>query len=161
CVIMAPGMAGVKEEARRELESNLGHMNRVSMMGELAASLSHEIAQPIAASRNNARAALNFLDRQPADLDNIRKALDNIVDDADRAGNTTAQTLDQIKKAPPRKDRFDLNEAIKEIIVLASSAVSRQGVSVKTRLKEELPAIHGDRVQLQQVVLNLILNAVE
>jgi PAS domain S-box-containing protein len=149
------------EEARRELESSLAHMNRVTIMGGLAASLAHEIAQPIAASRNNARAALNFLDKRPADLGNVRKALGNIVDDADRAGDIITRMRDHIKKAPPRKDRCDLNEAIKEVIVLASSAISRQGISVQMHLSEELSSIQGDRVQLQQVLLNLILNAVD
>src|SRR2546421_13118974 len=98
-------------------------MNRVSIMGELAASLSHEITQPIASSRNNARAALNFLDKQPPDLGEVREALHSAVGDADRAGDIIDRIRDQIKKAPPRKGRFDLNEAINEVIVLAESAI--------------------------------------
>ena len=136
-------------------------MNRVSMMGELAASLSHEIAQPIASARNNARAAMNFLDREPPDLGEVREAIDCVVDDADRAGNIIGRIRDQIRKAPPRKDHFDLNAAITEVIVLARSAIIRNGVSVQTRLADQLSPVHGDRVQLQQVVLNLVLNAVE
>ena len=136
-------------------------MNRLSMMGELAASLAHEIKQPIAAARNNARAALNFLDKQPPDLGEVREALGCVVGDADRAGDIIDRIRDHIKKAPPRKDRFDLNEAINEVIVLARSAITKNGVSVQTRLAEGLLPVQGDRVQLQQVVLNLILNAVE
>jgi signal transduction histidine kinase len=136
-------------------------MNRLSMMGELSASLAHEITQPIASARNNARAALNFLAKQPPDLGEIREALGCVVGDADRAGNIIDRIRDQVKKAPPRKDRFDLNEAINEVIVLAGSAVTKNGVSVQTRLTEGLAPVQGDRVQLQQVVLNLILNAVE
>ena len=136
-------------------------MNRLSIMGELAASLAHEITQPIATARNNARAALNFLARQPPDLGEVREALGCVVGDADRAGDIIGRIRDQIKKAPPRKDRFDLNEAINEVIVLAGSAIAKNGVSVQTRLMEGLPPVQGDRVQLQQVVLNLILNAVE
>ena len=136
-------------------------MNRVSMMGELAASLSHEITQPIAARAQQRPCSLNFLDRQPPDLDEVREALSCIVGDADRAGDIVDRIRDQIKKAPPRKARFDLNEAINEVIVLARSAVTKNGVSVQTRLAEALFPFEGDRVQLQQVVLNLILNAVE
>jgi PAS domain S-box-containing protein len=150
-----------EHERLRRLESDLAHMNRLSMMGELTASLAHEIAQPIATARNNARAALNFLDKQPPDLDEVREALHSVVGDADRAGNIIDRIRDQIKKAPPRKWRFDLNEAINEVIVLARSAVTNNGVSVQTRLTEGLAPVQGDRVQLQQVVLNLILNAVE
>jgi hypothetical protein len=150
-----------QHERLRQLESDLAHMNRVSMMGELAASLSHEITQPIASARNNARAAQNFLDMQPPDLGEVREALSCVVGDTDRAGDIIDRIREHIKKAPPRKGQFDLNEAIKEIIVLGRSAIIKNGVSVQTRLSEGLFPIHGDRVQLQQVVLNLLLNAVE
>ena len=135
------------EEALHELESELAHMNRLSVMGELAASLAHEITQPIASARNNARAALNFLDHQPPDLGEVREALGSVVGDADRAGDIIGRIRDQIKKAPPRKDRFDLNEAINEVIVLARSAIAKNGVSVQTRLTEGLFPVQGDRVQ--------------
>src|SRR3981081_2916016 len=123
-------------------------MNRVSMMGELAASLSHEITQPIASARNNARAAQNFLDMQPLDLSEVREALSCVVGDTDRAGDIVDRIRDHIKKAPPRKERFDLNAAINEVIVLARSAVIKNGVSVQTRLSEELFSTHSDRVQV-------------
>ena len=150
-----------EHEGLRQLESDLAHMNRLSMMGELTASLAHEITQPIASARNNARAALNFLDEQPPDLGEVREALGCVVGDADRAGAIVDRIRDHIKKAPPRKHRFDLNEAINEVIVLARSAIGKYGVSVQTRLTEGLTPVEGDRVQLQQVILNLILNAVE
>jgi signal transduction histidine kinase len=113
------------------------------------------------AARNNARAALNFLDQQPPDLGEVGEALGCVVDDADRAGLIVDRIRDHIRKAPPRKHRFDLNEAIKEVIVLARSAIAENGVSVQTRLTEGLAPIEGDRVQLQQVILNLALNAAE
>jgi C4-dicarboxylate-specific signal transduction histidine kinase len=144
-----------------EMQSDFAHMNRVSMMGELAASLSHEITQPIAAARNNARAAQNFLDRQPPDMGGVKQALNRVVAAADRAGEIVERIRDHIKKASPRKAHFDLNQAIDEMIVLARSAITRNGVSVQTHLAEGLAPVQGDRVQLQQVVLNLILNAVE
>ena len=144
-----------------QMQSDFAHMNRVSMMGELAAELSHEITQPIASARNNARAAQNFLDMQPPDLSEVREALSCVVGDTDRAGDIVDRIRDHIKKAPPRKEHFDLNEAINEVIVLGRSAIIKNGVSVQTRLSEGLLPVHGDRVQLQQVVLNLLLNAVE
>ena len=166
--IIATGMdvterkrAQEEHERLRQLEFDLAHMNRLSMMGELAASLAHEITQPIGSSRNNARAALNFLDKQPPELGEVREALGCVVGDADRAGDIIDRIRDHIKKAPPRKHRFELNEAINEVIALARSAIAENGVSVQTRLTEGLAPVEGDRVQLQQVILNLILNAAE
>jgi PAS domain S-box-containing protein len=149
------------EQALRELESEFAHMNRVSMMGELTASLSHEVTQPIASARNNAQAALNFLDLQPPDLGEVREALASIVGDADRAGDIIERIREQIKKAPPRKEIFDLNETTDEVIELAQSAIVRNGVSIQRRFAEGVLAVNGDRIQLQQVVMNLVLNAVE
>jgi len=130
-------------------------------MGELAASLSHEITQPIASARNNARAAQNFLEMQPPDLGEVREALSCVVGDADRAGQIIDRIREQIKNAPPRKERFDLNAAINEVIILARSVTNRNGISVQTQLSAGLVPVPGDRVQLQQVLLNLILNAAE
>jgi PAS domain S-box-containing protein len=144
-----------------QMQSDFAHINRVSMMGELAASLTHEITQPIASAGNNARAALNFLDMQPPELGEVREALSCIEGDTHRAGDIVDRIRDHIKKTPPRKEHFDLNEAIDEVIVLGQSAVIKNGVSLQTRLAEGLFPIHCDRVQLQQVVLNLILNAAE
>jgi PAS domain S-box-containing protein len=149
------------EESLRMVEAELAHVSRVTTLGQLTASIAHEINQPIGSARNNARAALNFLDRKPADLAEVREALNCIVGDADRVGGIIDRVRDQIKKAPPRNERFDLNPAIEEVIGLAQSAITENGVSVQTRLKSGMAPVHGDRVQLQQVVLNLILNAVE
>jgi PAS domain S-box-containing protein len=150
-----------ERERLRKLEADLAHMNRLSMMGELAASLAHEITQPIASARNNARAALNFLDQRPSDLGEVREAIDCVVGDSDRAGDIIDRIRDHIRKAPPRKGRFDLNAAINEVTVLARSAISENGISVQTGLADGLSPVQGDRVQVQQVVLNLVLNAVE
>ena len=145
----------------QQMQSDFAHINRVSMLGELAASLSHEIAQPIASARNNARAAQNFLNMQPPDVAEVSEALSCLVGDADRAGEIIDRIREQIKKEPPRKERFDLNVAINEVIALARSVTLRHGVSVQTRLGERVLSVLGDRVQLQQVLLNLILNAAE
>jgi C4-dicarboxylate-specific signal transduction histidine kinase len=149
------------ESRLRQLEADLAHKNRLSMMGELAASLAHEIMQPIAATRTSAVAALNFLARSQPDIGEVSEALACIVDAAKRAGDIIDRIRDQIKKTPPRKESFDLNEAINEVIGFARGAIINNRVSVRTRLAEGSLAVHGDRVQLQQVLLNLILNAVE
>jgi len=144
-----------------QMQSDFAHVNRVSVMGELVASLSHEITQPIASARIYATAAQNFLNIQPPDLGEVREALAGIVGEAGRAGVIIDRIRDQIRKVPPRKERFDLNAAIDEVIELGRSAIANNRVWVQTRLSEGLFPVHGDRVQLQQVVLNLLLNAVE
>ena len=159
--VTASMRAREEHERLRKLESDLAHMNRLGIIGEQAASLVHEITQPIATARNNARAAVNFLDRQPPELGEVREALDCIVADTDRAREIIDRIRDHIRKAPPRKARFDLNDAIDEVIVLGQSAITKNGISVQTRLAEGLFPVEGDRVQLQQVILNLVLNAVE
>jgi PAS domain S-box-containing protein len=150
-----------EHEKFRRLESDLAHMNRVSIMGELAASLAHDIVQPIAAARNNARAAVHFLDRRPPELGEVREALVCVVGDADRARDLVDRLRDHVKKAPPRKDCIDLNEAVDEVVRLVRSAVGENGVSFGISLAKGLFPVQGDRVQLQQVVMNLILNAIE
>jgi PAS domain S-box-containing protein len=149
-----------EHERLRQLEADLAHVNRVSIMGELAASLAHEILHPIATARNNARAGMRYLEMSPPNLPEVEEALACIVRDADRAKSIVDRMRGHIKKAPPRSEPFDLNEAIAEVIEMAHSAITRNGVSVRTTLKGLL-LVHGDRVQLQQVVLNLILNAIE
>jgi PAS domain S-box-containing protein len=145
----------------QRMQSDFAHMNRVSTMGEFAASLSHEILHPIATARNNARAGMRFLEMNPPNLGEAREALGCVVRDADRARDIVGRMRDHMKKAPPRKERFDLNAAINEVLVLAQSVTQRNDVSVQTRLADRLRPILGDRIQLQQVLLNLILNAAE
>ena len=154
-------LAQAEHEKLRQLESDLAHMNCLSIMGELTASLAHEILHPIATARNNARSALRFLDMDPVDLGEVREALECVVRDTDRGKDIVGRIREQIKKAPPRKDRFDINQAIREVIVMVQSAIDKNNVSVSTRLMEGLMAVQGDRVQLQQVALNLVLNALE
>jgi C4-dicarboxylate-specific signal transduction histidine kinase len=150
-----------ERERLRQLESDLAHVNRLSIMGELTASLAHEILHPIATARNNARAAIRFLDMSPPNMAEVREALDCIVRDADRGKDIVDRIRDHVKKAPPRNDRFDLNEAINEVIEMVRTAIDKNRVSVSTRLAADLNPVWGDRVQLQQVVMNLVLNAVE
>ena len=144
-----------------QMQADFAHMNRVSTMGELAASLAHEIAQPIAAARNNARAAMHFLDRSATEPGPARDALGAIVEDADRAARILDRIRDHTRNAPPRKEAFDLNEAIEEVTtVVARNEIARNGVTVETRCAGAVCPVWADRVQLQQVVLNLVLNAV-
>jgi PAS domain S-box-containing protein len=156
-------MMDVTERRRAEEERQaLAHANRITTMGQLTASIAHEVNQPIAAARNNAASALRFLSRDPPDLEEVREALGCIVNDVDRAGNVIGGIRKLITKTPaPRDDCLDLNEAVREVIVLTGGETLKNGVSVQMQLAECLPLIQGDRVQLQQVVLNLILNAVE
>src|SRR5271156_4956509 len=150
-----------RERQYREMQSELAHANRVATMGQLTASIVHEVKQPIATARNNARAALNFLDKSPPDVAEVREALTCIVSDADRAGDVVDRIGSLIKKAPPRREVVDLNAAILEVTALTRSEAVKTGVTVGTQLAGELPRIQCDRVQLQQVMLNLIVNAIQ
>ena len=150
-----------EHERLRQLEADLAHVNRLSIMGELAASLAHEILHPIATTRNNARAGMRFLDQRPPNLDEVRESLSCIVRDADRAKSIVDRMREHIKKAPPHKEHVDVNEAINEVIGMVQGAIAKNRVSVRTRLSERSIPVEGDRVQLQQVIVNLILNAVE
>ena len=148
-------------EALREAQAELAHVNRVTTMGQLTASIAHEINQPVTATVTNADAALRWLGTQPPNLEEIRQALANIMKDGDRAGKIIDRIRSLIKRAPPRNDRFDINEPILEVIALTQSEVQKNGVSLQTRLADDLPLVQGDRIQLQQVILNLIVNAIE
>ncbi len=148
-------------EALREAQTELAHVNRVTTMGELSASIAHEVMQPVTAAVTNAHAALRWLGTQPPDLEEIRQALGRVVKEGNRATDVIGRIRALIKKAPPRKDSLEINEAILEVIALTRGEVVKNGVSVQTQLAEGLPLIQGDRVQLQQVILNLIINAAE
>jgi PAS domain S-box-containing protein len=149
------------EEALHAMQAELAHVNRVTAMGQLTASIAHEVNQPIAATVTNAQAALRWLRAQPPDLDEVRASLNRIVEDGNRAGNVIGGIRALINKVPPRKDRFDLNEAVLEMITLSRSEVLKHGISLQTELAPGLPRVEGDRTQLQQVILNLIVNAIE
>jgi PAS domain S-box-containing protein len=149
------------EQRYRDVQMELAHANRVATMGQLTASVAHEVNQPIGATVTNAQAALRFLDWRQPDLEEVRRALASIVKDGSRAADVIRRIRELIKKAPPRKDRLEINAAILEVIELTHSEAMKNGVSVKTELAQGLPLIHGDRVQLQQVMLNLVINAIE
>ena len=146
---------------RKRAEAELVHANRVATMGQLSASIAHEVNQPIAAALMNAGTAARFLGRQPPNLEEVRQAIDHIIKDGKRAADIVSRIRNFSQKAPAQKGDVEVNEAILEIMRLTRVATSEYGVSVKMQLSDGLPHILGDRVQLQQVILNLIMNAVE
>jgi PAS domain S-box-containing protein len=148
-------------EALREVQMELAHANRVATMGQLTASIAHEVKQPIAATLTNAQAALRWLGAEPPDVDEVRQALGRIVRDGNRAGDVIGRIRGLIEKAPPRKEALAINEAVREVLAMLHGEVVKHDISMRTRLAEGLPRIQGDRVQLQQVILNLIVNAIE
>jgi C4-dicarboxylate-specific signal transduction histidine kinase len=139
----------------------LAHANRVATMGQLSASIAHEISQPIGAALSYANAASHWLAAQPPNLEEVRRDLGFIVESGVRASEVIDRIRALVKKAPPRKNRLEINEAILQVIALAQNEMANNGISVRTQLAEALPAIQGDRVQLQQVILNLLINAIE
>jgi len=145
----------------RELQSELAHASRLATMGQLTASIAHEVNQPLTAAHNNARAAMRFLSVDPPDMAEVKEALECVVNETYRAGDIVGRIRDQVKNAPPRREDFDLNDAIEEVLALVRGELSKSGVSVQMQLGRRLALVHGDRVQLQQVLLNLILNAIE
>ena len=156
------------ESAARESERRyslaqmeLAHANRIATMGHLSASIAHEIHQPIGAAIAYANAASHWLDAQPPNLQEVRRVLGCIVESGVRAGDVIERTRALVKKAPPRKDRLELNKTILEVIALIRDEVAKNRVSVRTQLAEAMPAVQGDRVQVQQVILNLLINSID
>jgi C4-dicarboxylate-specific signal transduction histidine kinase len=159
--VTAAVRADQAEAALRQVQAELVHVTRVTTLGELAASIAHEVNQPIAATLTNAEAALRFLRFDPPELDEVREALEWIVRDAARAGAVVQRIRNLVKKAPLPDDRVDINVVIQEVIGLTRSEAMKNGVLMRTELANGLPLVRGDRVELQQVILNLVLNAVE
>jgi PAS domain S-box-containing protein len=149
------------EEALQQAQADLARLNRVMLLGEMTASIAHEINQPIAAVITNANAGLRWLGAQQPDLDEVQQALGRIVRDGTRAGEVIGRIRALVKKVPPRRDRLDINEAIREVTALTETEIQRNGVRLQNRLGDGLPLVAADRVQLQQVMINLIVNAIE
>jgi PAS domain S-box-containing protein len=148
-------------EALRRVQAELAHVNRVATMGQLTASIAHEVNQPIGAVAANAQAALWWLVANPPNLDKARESLRYIVADSQRAGDVIDRIRALVKKEPTRKDRFDINQAIVDVVALTQNEVLTHGIDLHTEFATDLPLVEGDRVQLQQVMLNLIINAIE
>ena len=146
---------------RKRAEAELAHANRVATMGQLSASIAHEVNQPLAALLTNAETAVRWLARRPPNLEKAKPLIDRIIGDGKRAADIVSRIRDFSRKALAQTDDLEINEAILEIMGLTRVAMSEHGVSLQMRLSEGLPHILGDRIQLQQVMLNLVMNAIE
>jgi PAS domain S-box-containing protein len=149
------------EEALQKAHAELAHVTRVTTLGELTASIAHEINQPLTAIVNNANAGLRWLSGEAPDIDETRETIRRILRDGNRASGVISRMRALFKKAPMTKEQFDLNEAIEEVVAITQGEGQRNRVLVQTSLDGDLPLILGDRVQLQQVVLNLVINAID
>jgi len=149
------------QEALRQAQAELAHITRITTIGELAASIAHEVNQPLAAIIVNGNGGLRWLADKSPNLDEAREALKRIVRDGNRAGEVITRIRALLKKAAPAKQPMDLNEAIREVIFLTQNAMDKNRVALRLELPPDLPNVFGDRVQLQQVILNLIVNAID
>jgi len=149
------------ERRYREGQTELAHANRVATMGQLAASIAHEVSQPIAATLNFAAAAQRWLSTEPANIDEANQALDRILKSGQRAAAVLERIRGLIRKTASRKEPMEINAAIREVVELTASQIAKSGASIKMHLLDGLPLLLGDRVELQQVLLNLIMNALE
>jgi len=148
-------------EALRETQSELAHANRVAAMGQLTASIAHELRQPLSAVKMSGNTALRWLTRVPANIDEARQSIESVVKDAGRAADVIGRIHDLVRKVSPSKDAVDINEAILEVVALTRAEASKHGITAQMQFADNLPRIHGDRVQLQQVMINLIMNAIQ
>jgi PAS domain S-box-containing protein len=149
------------EQRLLDAQMGLAHANRVTTMGQLTASIAHEVKQPIGAAVTNAQAALRFLGAGVVDTNELREILLDIVKDGNRAGEVISRISDLIKKAPPRRDNLEINGAIRDVVEFARGEAEKNRVSVHAELADSLPTVRGDRVELQQVILNLVMNGIE
>ena len=149
------------EEKLHEAQAELAHVARVTALGELAASIAHEVNQPLAAVVTNAAASLRWLDRATPDLKEVRSALESIVNDGNRAGEVIQRVRALVNKAPDQKVPLDINEVVNDVTILLQHELSSQQMSLRIELAPGLDLVLGDRVQLQQVILNLVINGIE
>ena len=160
---LARDITGRKEadNALQLAQAELAHMSRLTTMGELAASIAHEVRQPLTGLVGNGNACLRYLDADPRDIVSARRTVERMISDAFRASEVIDRIRAIAKKSPERRDRLSINDIVSETIELVSMDLQRNAVSLKTELSGNLPPIVGDQVQLQQVILNLIMNAKE
>jgi PAS domain S-box-containing protein len=150
-----------ERERLRQIQSELAHINRVTTMGELAGSIAHEIKQPIAAAHTNAKTCLRWLGRDQPEIEEAREAVSRIIQDVTRASEIISRIRVLFKKGEPEREWVDVNEVIREMVSLMRSEAGRHAISVHTELASELPNVRADRVQLQQVFMNLMLNGID
>jgi len=150
-----------RTSALMKTEAELARLSRILSMGELTASIAHEIKQPLTALVTNGHACLEWLSASPPNLEKARQTAERIIQDGTRAGTVLSRIRALFKKEPPAKDWLDMNEVIQELMVLLRAESQRLHVSMRTELTHSLPKVKGDRVQLQQVVLNLMMNGID
>ena len=149
------------QEALRLAQSDLAHVNRVTTMGELTASLAHELYQPIAAAVTDASTCLRWLRREHPDVEEAREAASRMAKDASRAAEIISRIRALFKKGTPQRELVDINQIIREMVALMRSEATRYSISVRTELAADLPQLMGDPVQLQQVLMNLVINSID
>jgi PAS domain S-box-containing protein len=149
------------DESLRKAQADLAHVNRVTTLGQLAASLAHEINQPIAGASINAHSCLRYLKREQPDLDGAGQAASRMIRDVNRAADIISRIRRFFRKDAPTQESVDVNEVIREMVVLLSNEITQHSISVRTELAANLPAVMGDRVQLQQVLMNLMINSID
>ena len=148
-------------ESLQQVQYDLERFNRVMLMGEMTASIAHEINQPISGAITNANAALHWLAADPPNVEEVRKSLERIVKDGYRASDVIARIRALARKTPPRRDPLDINDAVGEVLTLTERKLQSNGVKVTVRLSRDLPLIRADRTQVQQVICNLVVNGIE
>jgi len=149
------------QEALAKAQMELAHVSRLTTLGELTTSIAHEVSQPLAGMMASAGAGVRWLAAEPPDIAAARATLDSIAADGKRARDVVARIRALTKRQPPRKDRVDINHEIQEVLALTAQESRTRDVAVRTQLDRSLPCVGGDRVQLQQVLLNLVVNAIE
>ncbi len=149
------------DESLRKAQADLAHVNRVTTMGELAASLAHEVNQPIAGASINAHACLRYLKRDQPDPEGAGQAASRMIRDVNRAADIISRIRLFFRKGAPTQEPVDVNEVIREMVVLLSNEITQHSISVRTELAANLPVVLGDRVQLQQVLMNLMINSID
>jgi PAS domain S-box-containing protein len=149
------------EEQLNLLRAELAHVTRLTTAGELTAAIAHEVNQPLTGLVTSGNACLRWLAAQPPNLEAARRAVERMIKDGSRAGEVISRIRAMVRKSPPRRDELNINDTIMEVIALIRGEVQRNNISLRTELSNDLPLVPGDRIQLQQVILNLIVNAIE
>jgi signal transduction histidine kinase len=150
-----------REREYREVQNELAHANRLATMGQLIASIAHELKQPLSAAVTNGYAGLRWLTRRPPEIEQARRSVEQMINDVGRASDVIDRIHSLVKGHAPRMEKLDINGAILEVVGLIQSEVVKNGITARMELAESLPHIQGDRVQLQQVILNLMINSIQ
>ena len=148
-------------EALQQAQAQLAHVTRVTTLGELTASIAHEVNQPLAGIFTNGEASLRWLDREPPQIEEARRAIERVIRDAERASGVVRRIRDLAKKATPEMTRLDINDVVNDAMLLVQREVASHRVALQLDLASGLPWVRGDRVQLQQVIINLVINGME